>query len=279
MTPIKRIISMVVNLPLLLAACDDGPAPAPSKPLEGVKGKEAALKVLLDQRIFFGHQSVGVNIMDGIKDVIKELPELKLNLKELKAPAALEGPSFAHAAVGKNQDPASKDRSFAEYMRQGIGKSTDIAFYKYCYIDLQEDSDYKAIFAAYKKSMDTLIAEFPETKIVQVTVPVRMVQTGMKTKLKKLMGKLPGGAGNNKVRNQFNELLRRAYEGKQPIFDLARFESTRVDGSRSYFNVDGKTYFSMVPEYTYDSGHLNEKGRKVIAEQLLLFLADLVQVH
>ena len=30
----------------------------------------------------------------------------------------------------------------------------------------------------------------------------------------------------------------------------------------------------MVPEYTDDSGHLNDKGRKKVAEQLLIILAE-----
>jgi lysophospholipase L1-like esterase len=30
----------------------------------------------------------------------------------------------------------------------------------------------------------------------------------------------------------------------------------------------------MVPEYTDDGGHLNEKGRKRVAEQMLIILAE-----
>ena len=36
-----------------------------------------------------------------------------------------------------------------------------------------------------------------------------------------------------------------------------------------------KIYYSMAPEYTTDGGHLNETGRKRVAEQLLIFLANL----
>ena len=71
---------------------------------------------------------------------------------------------------------------------------------------------------------------------------------------------------NNINRNQFNEILRKEYEGKAPIFDLAKIESTYPDG---------KTSYSMVPDYTYDGGHLNETGRKKAAEQLLVLLANI----
>ena len=37
----------------------------------------------------------------------------------------------------------------------------------------------------------------------------------------------------------------------------------------------GKTFYAMAPEYTYDGGHLNELGRKKVAEQLLILLANL----
>ena len=41
------------------------------------------------------------------------------------------------------------------------------------------------------------------------------------------------------------------------------------------FTKDGENYYSLVPDYTDDGGHLNEKGRKIVAEQLLILLANL----
>jgi len=66
-------------------------------------------------------------------------------------------------------------------------------------------------------------------------------------------------------------------DGVVNIFDLAKIESTFPDGRRASFTKDGKTYYSMVPDYTYDGGHLNELGRKIAAEQLLFLLANLFQ--
>ena len=51
---------------------------------------------------------------------------------------------------------------------------------------------------------------------------------------------------------QFNELLIKEYDGKEPVFDLAEIESTRPDGRRETFTKDGKTYYSLIPDYTYD---------------------------
>ena len=66
------------------------------------------------------------------------------------------------------------------------------------------------------------------------------------------------------------------YKEKEPIFDIATIESTYTDGTRSNFVKNGKIYYIMVPEYTYDHGHLNKVGRKRVAEQLLIFLANLL---
>ena len=41
------------------------------------------------------------------------------------------------------------------------------------------------------------------------------------------------------------------------------------------FEKDGRTYYALAPLYTNDGGHLNETGRKVVAEKLLYFLASL----
>ena len=79
----------------------------------------------------------------------------------------------------------------------------------------------------------------------------------------------------NIKRNEFNKLIRKEYAGKEPVFDLAEMESTHPDGRRGAFSKDGKTYYSMIPDYTHDGGYLNEKGRKKDSEQLLILLANL----
>ena len=41
-------------------------------------------KALSEKKIYFGHQSVGFNIMDGVADLMKEYPDIKLNIIETK---------------------------------------------------------------------------------------------------------------------------------------------------------------------------------------------------
>ena len=93
--------------------------------------------------------------------------------------------------------------------------------------------------------------------------------------IKKVFGRPVFDYQDNISRNQFNEMLRKEYEGKEPFFDLANIESTFPHGKRASFAKNGSIYYSMVPEYTDDGGHLNKVGRRRITGQLLVFLANL----
>ena len=79
----------------------------------------------------------------------------------------------------------------------------------------------------------------------------------------------------NIIKNEYNELLLSEYAEKGFVFDIAKIESTYPDGKRSTFTRNGKTYYTLVPEYSRDGAHLNETGRKIVAEQFLILLAKL----
>jgi hypothetical protein len=82
------------------------------------------------------------------------------------------------------------------------------------------------------------------------------------------------GYQDNHVRAGYNDLLHHEYGGKEPIFDLAALESTGPDRKTHTVRMGGERHPVLVPEYTDDGGHLNALGQRVVAEQLLLFLAD-----
>ena len=123
--------------------------------------------------------------------------------------------------------------------------------------------------------MQVLKEQYPDAKFVHVTVPLGTSVPTWKTKIKQLLGIPIWGFENNISRNQYNDLLIKEYGDKEPIFDLAKIESTYPDGSLSTFKDSRKEYFSLVPEYTYDYGHLNELGRGRVAKELLITLVKL----
>jgi hypothetical protein len=108
---------------------------------------------------------------------------------------------------------------------------------------------------------------------VHVTVPLTTVEPAPKAWVKSILGRVTERDAEVK-RNQFNQKLRQTYTGVDPVFDLAEVESTRPDGSRTYFSHGNDRIYTLVPEYTTDGGHLNELGRRVAAERLLHVLSQ-----
>ena len=226
------------------------------------------------KRIYFGHMSVGNNIMEGVQEILQEYPDAKIVVRETEAMEAAEKGLFAHSPIGDNWHPLKKIDNFSKKVNDGIGGAADIAFFKFCYIDMMADQDAEKVFESYKRAMENLKQQFPETAFVHVTVPLTVVQTGWKVPIKRLIGRAPGGYLDNINRNRYNQMLQAAYAGKEPIFDLAAIEAATPAGGQTIFEWDGKQYISLYPGYASDGRHLNEQGRRHVAQKLLLFLGD-----
>lgn len=230
---------------------------------------------LSQKKIYFGHQSVGNNIIDGINKIMQSNKTIKLNIVKTTDPAAFDKPIFAHSDVGKNDDPESKIKAFQEYIRKGIGNKADFAFFKFCFWDIRNKTDVKAVFQSYKEALSQLKTKFPSTRFIHMTVPLMSYQNGIKSRIKRVLNMSIESDIDNIKRNELNELILNEYNGKEPVFDIAMAESTLPDGTRTSFSKDGKTYYTLADDYTNDGGHLNEKGQKVVVEQFLVFLAQL----
>jgi len=141
---------------------------------------------------------------------------------------------------------------------------------------MRAEDDPKSVFEYYKSTMDSIKKNNPSITLVHITVPLTTIQTGWKVFIKNILGKEIGGYKENLKRFEFNEMLKEYYKA-DPIIDLSMVESTYPDGSRESFEKGGNTYYSLVPDYTYDGGHLNELGRKLVAKELLNILAKAVK--
>jgi len=273
----KNMITVTISAITLLLffSCSGGNMPEEKVSFPSIKDVPAGKwQKITQKKIYFGHQSVGFNIMDGIKDVMKEHPEINVNIVETADESDFKVGLLAHSRVGKNVDPKSKIAEFANFIDSGIGKRADAAALKFCYVDITAGTNANNVFSDYSDSIWQLKAKYPDMIIIHFTNPLTQRQIGPKAWIKKIIGR-PGSVENNIKRNEYNEILIKQYEGKEPIFDIAKIQSTFPNGSRCSFTKDGKTYYSMVPEYTYDGGHLNEVGRRKVAEQFLILLAKL----
>lgn len=233
-------------------------------------------KKIASKRIYFGHQSVGNNVLNGLQLIAKEHPNVPLNIVETADPSQFAGPVFAHSQVGRNEEPETKNTAFAELLTGPLRGKSEIAFYKYCYVDVTRRTDSAQLFNAYKATMERVKAANPGTTLVHVTAPLTVIQTGPKAWLKRALGKPVAGYEENKRRQEFNEMLRAEYGNKkEPIFDLAAFESTLENGARVTYKHAGQTYYALAPQYSDDGGHLNERGQRFVAAQLLVFLSNI----
>src|SRR5579862_4664972 len=79
------------------------------------------IRSLTTKRIFFGHQSVGDNIVDGIRDLAVEDPRLHLNLVSSSDPQSVPGFAFIETHIGSNRNPQSKNEAFAAILDKGFG--------------------------------------------------------------------------------------------------------------------------------------------------------------
>lgn len=237
---------------------------------------DATLRMELERvaqlRIMFGHQSVGMNLLEGIK-LLSAKAGAPVRVAEVKAASEVGQAMLGQTFLAENGDPLRKLKSF----ENAIGAKQaglDAALMKFCYIDFNADTDAKNLFERYRATIDDLKAKNPGTTFVHITAPLHIVEGGFAARVKYLLGMAPlYGTFENMRREEYNTLLRKSYQGHEPLFDLARVESTAPDGSAAMVKWQGKVVPVMAPEYTSDGGHLNELGKIRAARELLSVLA------
>jgi len=229
----------------------------------------ADLERIAQRRIFFGHQSVGVNLLEGIKQ-LSTMAGVTVRIIEVKAASDVKQAMIGQTFIAENEYPLKKLKSFEDDM--GLKPTgLDIAFMKFCYVDFTADTDAKALFTSYRTTIEGLKARNPGTTFVHVTAPLTSEQGGTKEFVKRLLGR--GDSVKNVRREEYNSLLRKTYQGREPIFDLARVESTAPDGMAVTVEWKGIVAPAMVPVYTDDGGHLNSIGKLRAARELISVLA------
>lgn len=273
MTNTFKGLLVIFILTLFLASCNGGTMTEEQITFSALDQlKDSDWVRLAEKKIYFGHMSVGFNILDGILDLQKDYPKLKLKIIESNKPETLQPGTLAHSTVGKNFSPHSKLADYTTYLNAGLAHKVDAAALKFCYLDILGTTDIKAVFSEYTKTIDELKQDYPDLTLIHFTVPLTKRETGPKAWIKRILGR-GIGVEENINRQKYNELLLAKYNDVDPILDIATIESTYPDGKRSALKASDKTYFTLVPRYTYDNGHLNEIGRKKVAEQLILLLA------
>jgi hypothetical protein len=240
----------VASLPVGVRADDDGEL-------------RKELQALATRTVLFGHQSVGTNLLDGVVRLAAGAG-VKLRIEDV---------SKTFVVRPGNGNPGLKLESFGRVLAANPPGSVDAALVKFCFVDFSADTDALALFARYQEAVARFRSVQPRATMVHVTTPLTTVPGGPKVWVQRMLGKVPYGVRENARRQEFNALIRAAYQGKEPIFDLALVESTRPDGSRETVEWQGRTIPLLAGVYTDDGGHLNEAGQAVAARALVSVLA------
>ena len=261
---ILKTLALVASLSLFLYGCNDSQSSENTDVIEMnniipiSESTKQHLRKIKNYNIIFAHHSVGKNILDGLHDIATEA-NIKINFVSIQYKMSKDKQYFADFYPGKNEQPKTKVDDFVSKIEEISSEyKPDIAFMKFCYIDILQDTNVEAVFAHYQKNILMLKKKKPDITFIHFTAPLRS-----------------GADINNVKRGRFNELLTKTFESAR-VFDLAKIESTRLDGSREEFLYNGKRYYSMSPEYTTDAGHLNKFGRRIVATEMINFLGKMI---
>lgn len=252
------------------------PATLPPAPRSSLQATSAELGGVAGLRVFFGHQSVGKNIMDGVPDLytsrglpVPTIAELARDDLSARGPAET---GLLHAYVGENRFPLRKLEDFGARLRAGLAQDLDVAVLKFCYLDVDSSTDVDALFESYRSEIASLETEFPEVTFLYSTVPLRTEATDLKEWVKEVIGR----PNDNAARERFNRLVREEYGSSERLFDIAAFQSTTPDGARVTRSHWGVTHFALYDGYASDPGHLNAEASVLAAGEFLGLVARAV---
>ncbi len=262
---------LAISIVIGVTGCSRESSPSTEVPWKMTAEASRSLEIAIHLRVLFAHQSVGANILEGVRRLLDEKGG-DWPLADLDAGKPTHGAGIIQAWPGKNGDPKSKMDGFLTALDSLPGEPVQIALVKLCYVDFSADSDVLELFEYYKRTVAKAKAAHPNVLIAHATVPLWKREQGLAKRLKRLVGLQPGSDLLNAKREEYNRLLRAEFPSEL-VFDIARAESTRADGSRELYPIGGQSIPALVAEYTSDGGHLNKLGMQVVAAEFVRFLA------
>lgn len=247
----------------MLSACSNKPAEI-DYPLPTPDQWQAVQQ----EHVVFGHQSVGANLMDGVKELAAE-QNISLTITNDTTDRSVV---FQHFLIGTNGDPNSKLQAFQQALEGGLAEKATVAEMKFCYLDFPNSVDPTQLAKSYIETMSRLQAQYPQIRFIATTSPLTIVQTGPKAWIKRLLGKLPAGYEANFRRHLFNDALRQHYGDSAALFDLAQVESLNASVD---FLYEDQEIEALAPQLSNDGGHLNVRGQRLLAAAWIRHLAQL----
>lgn len=250
-----------------------GKEPAVAASVEIVEPDAEDLREFASTRVFFGHQSVGSNVISGVVSTFEAGGLSAPGIVETRASTIPEMGVLAHTHIGVNGDPLGKFRDFAEVVNGTLGEGVDVAVLKLCYVDVVAGTDVNAVFSAYSAMMAELERKHPSVRFLYTTVPLS-TDRGWKSVVKSWLGRDDQmGPADNIARERYNELVRVRYGSSGRLFDIAAIEATMKDAP-TLRDSNGQAYYVLNDALAADPGHLNEFGSRLAAVELIRVVTE-----
>jgi hypothetical protein len=279
--PLAAVVALAALVLALTAVMADRWNKEKSLPIQGNVASAIAtedLTAVARTRVFFGHRSIGMNVLDAVPGVYADNGVSAPPIERGRTEPGPNGGFITHQWIGENYKPLLKLEEFDRTMRGGMGRQVDVALMKFCSVDITSSTDVDALFARYRDTLAALERDFPNVTFIHVTVPLvtdrQDLISKLKTRLKTVLGRSDvNHQPANVARERLNALTRSEYAGRH-LFDLAAIESTRPDGTRVSGRYDNQGYFALYDGYASDNIHLNAVGSKIAATAFLETIAQ-----
>ena len=122
---------------VVAAGCGD----MPERTQMIVGDPKADLQTLAVARVYFGHQSVGNDVVKGLAE-LATAEGVPLRIVEVPEGVDDELPGIVHARLGRNREPETKCDAFGQFLtRQVDDRKWDAAVLKFCYADLGDGGE------------------------------------------------------------------------------------------------------------------------------------------
>lgn len=200
-----------------------------------------------NSNVFFQHMSVGGIITDATERL------------GFKFSWATSDRAFTNYNLGStlfevsNGLPLEKADNFKHFITDNnIGSVAQVAGLKYCYSDIEHDTDLTAVKNKYSTVIQQIKSAYPNLKIFHVNTPLSTPGSWMSTE-------------SNTKRVEFSDWLKQTYGGTDAIIDIQEIESTMPDGTK----CKSGNAIALCDHWAYDSGHPNDANSDLLAKAFL----------
>ena len=132
--PIAAVIAVVALVLALAVVMADPWNKEKPMPIQGNVASAITTEDLIavaHTRVFFGHQSVGMNMLNAIPAIYTDHGVSAPSIEQGRAAPAPNGGFIAHQFIGENTKPLLKIEDFNRTMRDGMGRQVDVALMKF----------------------------------------------------------------------------------------------------------------------------------------------------